>query len=75
MVRGGRKPTDRGAPYESTSITAVYGTYYSLVWESWGSPNFGSKLILSPENFGKKELSGLLNSCFPMGQSGKRNDV
>ena len=38
MVRGGRKPTVRAALYESTSIAAVYGTIYSLVWESWGSP-------------------------------------
>jgi hypothetical protein len=38
MVRGGRKPTVRDAPYEGTSIAAVYGTDYSLKWESWGSP-------------------------------------
>ena len=38
MVRGGRKSSVRGAPHESTSIAAVYGTICSLVWESWGSP-------------------------------------
>ena len=36
--RGGRKPTVRGALYEGTSIAAVCGTTYRLVWESWGSP-------------------------------------
>ena len=38
MVKGGRKSTVRGAPYESTSIAAVYGTICSLVWEPWGQP-------------------------------------
>ena len=38
MIRGGRKPTVRGALYEGTSIAAMYDTIYSLVWESWGSP-------------------------------------
>ncbi len=37
MVRGGRKSTVRGALYEGTFIAAVYGTIYSLVWDSWGS--------------------------------------
>ena len=31
MVKGGRKSTVRGAPYEGTSIAAVYGTDCSLV--------------------------------------------
>jgi hypothetical protein len=38
MVRGGRRPSVRGALYESTSIAAVYGTISSLVWGPWGSP-------------------------------------
>jgi hypothetical protein len=40
MVKGGRRSSVRGALYESASIAAVYGTVCSLLWESWGRPEF-----------------------------------